>query len=804
MPWTRLAGWFVLLAACASVALAQSPTPPSVRASAGSGESRMVLVLIPVQQGRPMFDLLARGVTNEFLRASGLRVSVSFEHLHDLLDPPGLSARQLEFLRAKYAGQRIDAVIGLGHARYAQAREELGVSPSVPLILLGAPRQARPANSVNLALTGSVPDSYAWVRPLLPPSHRVALVGGGSAMDRRANASILRSLRESAGPSRVADLTGVDLATLRERVAQQPAGTAFVLGSVLAEPDGRLVTFPMLLSAIGPLARGPIIVVNDVLLGEGVLGGALYRVEELGARAAALALRVLQGTPADTIGEVSLVPTPAVDARQMKRFGLPLDRVPAGTQVLWQEPSLWESYGTWIIAGTTVFTVQAALIVGLWVERRRRHESQRHLAERLRIQALVAEVSSGFANLEDNRLDAQIVTSLERTGLAVGAVACALFVIDRGATPPRAVSRWQRTPASAAGARPAPHADDDLIAWAWPRLERGEELLIGPGDPLPMELAPHDADVRRAAIVLLPLRVDQRVIAVIAFWHDDAPAADAPAIADLRTIGEIIATAVIRKRTDIAMREQLETLAHVNRVASLGDLAASLAHELNQPLGAILSNAEVAQALLQQPEPPLPMLREILADVIADDERAGGIIRNMRNMLRRHELESGVTDVNLVTTELRRLVTHDARLRGTALHVDLGDELPLVTIASTQLQQVLLNLVVNAVDAMAGAQARQAVELRTRALHDGVELEVRDHGPGIPEAALPRLFDPFFTTKPHGLGVGLSITRSIVEAAGGRIEAGNAHDGGAVFRVWLPRAASTSATGDPQALSVRH
>jgi C4-dicarboxylate-specific signal transduction histidine kinase len=266
-------------------------------------------------------------------------------------------------------------------------------------------------------------------------------------------------------------------------------------------------------------------------------------------------------------------------------------------------------------------------------------------------------------------------------------------------------------------------------------------------------------------------------------------------LGDLRTIGEIIATAVVRKRTDSSIRAQLETLAHVNRVAGLGELATSLAHELNQPLAAMLSNTEVAHHLLGRVAPPFVEVREILTDIIADDERAGGIIRNMRTMLRQHRVEATAVDVNAVALEVRRLVAHDPRLRGCALELVLGEDAPPVTIDATQLKQVVLNLVTNAVDAMAGSTVRHPIQLRTAAVGGGTSIEVTDHGPGIPDDALGRLFDPFFTTKADGLGVGLAISRSILETVGGRITAANSETAGATFRVWLP--ASALAHGRP-------
>jgi C4-dicarboxylate-specific signal transduction histidine kinase len=160
--------------------------------------------------------------------------------------------------------------------------------------------------------------------------------------------------------------------------------------------------------------------------------------------------------------------------------------------------------------------------------------------------------------------------------------------------------------------------------------------------------------------------------------------------------------------------------------------------------------------------------------------------------------------VNAVAIAITRLLAHDAQLRGGSLEVELGADLPTVTIDATQLTQVLLNLIVNGVDAMAAERVRRPVCLRTMAIEGAVTIEVRDYGPGIPPDTLPRLFEPFFTTKPHGLGVGLAISRSILEAAGGRIRAENDPAGGARFVVWLPTShAAAGAQTDEDALPLR-
>jgi signal transduction histidine kinase len=398
----------------------------------------------------------------------------------------------------------------------------------------------------------------------------------------------------------------------------------------------------------------------------------------------------------------------------------------------------------------------------------------------------VADVSSDFAHLADDDIDEHVRTSLAHVGTVLEVAECALWTVDREKGP-SLLARWRSEPGL-----PLPSMlDEALMAWAAPRLLR-DEMVSLPDVSEVRQSALFHAGLRHADALLLPLRVDGQVMGSLSVLH--AHARDWPMhVADgLRTVGEIIATAVARKRTEASMRRQLLTLAHVNRVAGLGELAASLAHQLNQPLAAMMSNAEAALELLERPDPPVAEIRDILADVIADNERAGGIIRHMRTMLRQQQVEPALVDVNVIVARVSDLVAHDARLRGSSLDISLGDGLPPVRVDSTQLKQVLLNLVVNATDAMAAVTSRQPVELRTVARDDGVLIEVRDHGQGISTEAVQRLFDPFFTTRPDGLGVGLSITRSIVEAAGGRISGQNVPAGGAVFRVWLPKAGGTA------------
>jgi PAS domain S-box-containing protein len=243
-----------------------------------------------------------------------------------------------------------------------------------------------------------------------------------------------------------------------------------------------------------------------------------------------------------------------------------------------------------------------------------------------------------------------------------------------------------------------------------------------------------------------------------------------------------------RKHAQLEAEAMRQELMHVSRVTTLGELAASLAHELNQPLAAILSNAQAARRVLSGPAPDLDLFREILEDIIADDKRAGEVIHRLRALVQRQDPaphESIALD-DLVS-DLQRLLHGELVSRNVALRLDLAPDLPPVRAGRVEMQQVLINLVVNALDALRDLPPGQgAIGLRTRRVADGVRLEVVDNGPGVPTEWRERIFRPFCSTKAHGLGMGLAICRTIVELAHGRLGLEDAPGGGSVFFLELP------------------
>jgi len=248
-----------------------------------------------------------------------------------------------------------------------------------------------------------------------------------------------------------------------------------------------------------------------------------------------------------------------------------------------------------------------------------------------------------------------------------------------------------------------------------------------------------------------------------------------------------------RKTAEAELLQQRNALAHLSRVTMVGELSGSLAHELNQPLTAILSNAQAAQRHLAGPAPDLVEVQEILKDIVAEDKRAGEVIRRLRVLLRKGEVNLQPLDLSEIVEDVLKIMRSDLVNQGVAVTIDAAAGLPAVAGDRVQLQQVLLNLVLNACDAMAGGAAAGEHRLAVRVGRDeagGVRVSVADRGPGMTPEGLARVFEPFFTTKPHGLGLGLAVCRTIIEAHGGRIWAENNPEApGATFHFSIPVAA---------------
>lgn len=332
--------------------------------------------------------------------------------------------------------------------------------------------------------------------------------------------------------------------------------------------------------------------------------------------------------------------------------------------------------------------------------------------------------------------------------------------------------RWNRQHETQTGYAPAELAalraeewfaeeDRGVLRAAWQRVLAGESISV----ELPLRLK----DGRHAPYLLTGVRV----------LIDGQP--------HLVGIGIDITA---RKASEAEAARHRSELAHLARVATLGELSGSLAHELNQPLAIILSNAQAAQRLLAKDPPDLAEVRDILADIVSADRRASEVIQRLRALLQRGEADRQPLAPNALVESVLTLLRGDLAARAIRVETHLAERLPLVRGDRIPLEQVVLNLITNACDAMADAPpGRRCLSLRTQPDAAGVRLSVVDTGCGLPDVD-GRIFEPFFTTKPQGLGLGLSICRTVVTAHGGRLwaEVNPGPAGGAVFHLTLPAA----------------
>src|SRR6266550_7060562 len=255
---------------------------------------------------------------------------------------------------------------------------------------------------------------------------------------------------------------------------------------------------------------------------------------------------------------------------------------------------------------------------------------------------------------------------------------------------------------------------------------------------------------------------------------------------DLGKVTELIGVAIdvtAQVKANLQLRLQREEMAHLSRVALMGELTASLAHELNQPLTAIASNAAAGKRFLAQSLPDVPMFEELLNDVAADARRAGDIIHGIHHFVRKSEGTRRAVNLNEIVREVLRLLHSDLLGRGTAVETQFAPNLAFVDADPVQLQQVLLNLLMNSLEAMQSTPAdkRRVIISTTCEANSTVAVSVRDYGSGLPEKDMDKVFTHFYSTKPNGMGMGLTIVRSIIEAHGGKLWAENVDEGARFF-----------------------
>ncbi len=448
-----------------------------------------------------------------------------------------------------------------------------------------------------------------------------------------------------------------------------------------------------------------------------------------------------------------------------------------------------------VLALQIFLTAVAVPLMGLAgvIEERRR--TQDALRERLRFEELLSRLSRAFVHLPHHAMDEALQRWLRPLGEFLGLDRVMLLRLSGDGQELLVAATWE-----APGCEPRPRRS--LAAdfpWGMRRLRREEPVVFSSLDELPAEAAVDRESFRRRDVkanATMPLATG-RVLGGLCFMRaSEGPWPD-ELVQRLQLVAQVFASALARKEAeDDRQRAELEAarsrqeLAHFTRVSTMGELTASLAHELNQPLTGILTNAQAARRFLDASPPDLVEVRSILTDIIEDDRRAGDVIQRLRELLRKGESRPCLLDFNAVIRDVARLVASDALIRNVTVALDLAPGPLLVSGDRVQLQQVILNLLLNAMEAVAEAPRHdRMVVVRAEASAGGtLQTTVRDTGSGLREGTEELIFEPFYTTKSGGMGMGLSIARSIVEAHGGHIRVVNNPTGGATVHLSLPRA----------------
>jgi C4-dicarboxylate-specific signal transduction histidine kinase len=288
--------------------------------------------------------------------------------------------------------------------------------------------------------------------------------------------------------------------------------------------------------------------------------------------------------------------------------------------------------------------------------------------------------------------------------------------------------------------------------------------------------------------LVLPLLKDNEIVGTISLGRKQVQPFTDKQISLFTDFAAQATIALESTRRERQYREMQSELAHANRVATMGQLTASIAHEIKQPIATARNNACAALNFLAKSPPDVAEVREALTCIVDDTDRTSDVVDRIGSLIKKAPPRKEVVDLNAAILEVTALTRSEAVKTGVAVGTLLADELPRIQCDRVQLQQVMLNLIVNAIQSMSGVEdGNRELQISTVSIEpDGVCVAVRDTGHGLRPESLPRLFEPFYTTKPDGMGMGLSICRSIVEAHGGRLWATKCEPRGALFQFTIP------------------
>ena len=721
--------------------------------ASSSKESKRVLILYSEEKGHPGHDLTDQGIRAAFRSNMLFEVQLYAEYLDvSRFSGPGHAAVEADYLRRKYSRTKIDAVIAV----YPTALQFLlaqkhALFHGVPIIgcamsssfvesLEHSPtRRFITGQTIGENVIGLLDDALR----MRPSTKHAALVAGTAPIDEYTAGISREALKRYEGRLDLIDLTRLPMRETLMRVGSLPPDTIVLYADIAKDGAGQHFVGREALSLIARAANAPVFGPYDSWMGFGIVGGPLSSFEGAGKTAAGLALRVMAGeSPGDIPFASQGIYASVYDWRELKRWGIPETSLPQGSTLLYKEFSLWESY-RWYIIGILAFClVESFLVVVLVLSLRKRRKALNDLVASETRYRTVADYTYDWEYwaAPDGKL-LYVSPSCERiTGYAPR------YFIENPARIQEVIL-----------------PEDRLI---WDTHDRDVHTNHESGEAH-FRILTSDGNVRWVDHACQPV--------------NDQQGQFLGRRASNRDVTE-------RRMAELEAQRWRDELAHVTRVAAMGELTSSLAHELNQPLAAILNYANAGQRFLSAGEPDLSRAREALSGIARDNKRATEVIRKIRELLKKEEPQYITLDINSVIQETLSLIRSDSILKESSLVSELAPGLPTVTGDRVQLQQVLLNLILNAVAAMRTLEAasRRLVVKTEKHEDNGVKVSVRDSGTGIDEAHKEHIFEPFYTTKPTGMGMGLAISQRIINALGGSIQAENNPDRGATFSFVLP------------------
>lgn len=720
---------------------------------AESRETKRVLVLCSEDKDNPGQGGIEQGIREGFRSTKRFDVQLYTEYLDvSRFGDPSNARVMADFLRRKYSGMQIHVIITVyTYATDFLLAERRALFLEIPVVaaaITGSYAENLECSAARRFITGTIGRGNltglidAALR-LRPKTKRIAVISGASPNEILNDQQNRAVLKRYAKKIDLIDLTKLSMEDTLSRVGSLSPDTIVFYSTIGRDGAGKSFVPREALSLIARASKVPVFGFFEGYLGYGIVGGQLMSLKEHGREAVALALRVMGGESPGSIpfsGEQTYVTV--YDWRELKRWGISEKALPPGSIVKFKSLSIWEQYKKAILGGLFFITFETLLIIGLFVNLHKRRRAEAEIAASAQRYRTVADYTHDWEYWSaPNGAINYVSPSCQRiTGYSVGEFMDDPTLFLRIILP-----------------------EDKKI---WDGHEHEARSRVNPRETL-FRIRTKGGEIRWIDHNCLPVNDPQGNFLGVRASNRD--------ITD-------------RKKAEFEVQQQRNELAHVTRVATMGELTSSLAHEINQPLAAIRNYANAAQRFLSQSEPNLTKTREALEGIIRDDKRAAEVISGVRGLLKKEEPHYRPLHLNEVIQESLSFIRRDSVLEGLSIETELTGDLPIVSGDRVQLQQVLLNLMLNAVDAMDKTKPElRKLVIKTDNEKDGsVKVSVRDFGAGIDEIQREKLFELFHTTKPGGMGLGLAICARIIHAHGGSIQGENNPGGGATFYFTLP------------------